>query len=43
MFEIIRNDRFIKTAKKFLKKHPDLKEKFKLAIQKLEKTHLSLH
>jgi mRNA-degrading endonuclease YafQ of YafQ-DinJ toxin-antitoxin module len=37
MFEIIRNDRFIKTAKKFLKKHPDLKEKFKLAIQKLEK------
>ena len=36
MFEIIRDDKFIKTAKKFLKKHPDLANKFKHAVQKLE-------
>jgi addiction module RelE/StbE family toxin len=36
MFEIIRDDRFIKTAKKFLKKHPDLVNKFKQIVQKLE-------
>jgi mRNA-degrading endonuclease YafQ of YafQ-DinJ toxin-antitoxin module len=36
MFEIIREDKFIKTAKKFLKKHPDLVNKFKQTVQKLE-------
>lgn len=36
MFEIVRDDKFIKTAKKFLKKHPDLANKFKHTVQKLE-------
>lgn len=36
MFEIIRDDKFIKTTKKFLKKHPNLVDKFKQTILKLE-------
>lgn len=36
MFEMIRDDKFIKSAKKFLKKHPNLVDKFKQVVQKLE-------
>jgi mRNA-degrading endonuclease YafQ of YafQ-DinJ toxin-antitoxin module len=36
MFKIVREDRFLKISKKFLKKHPDLVEKFKQTVQKLE-------
>ena len=36
MFEIIREDKFIKTAKKFLRKHPNLVHKFKQTVQKLQ-------
>ncbi len=36
MFEVIREDKFLKIAKKFLKKHPDLVQKFKQTVQKLE-------
>ena len=36
MYQIIRADSFIKKAKKFFKRHPDLKEKFKNIITKLQ-------
>ncbi len=36
MFEVIREDKFLKITKKFLKKHPDLVQKFKQTVQKLE-------
>jgi mRNA-degrading endonuclease YafQ of YafQ-DinJ toxin-antitoxin module len=36
MFKITRDDKFIKTTTKFLKKHPDLVNKFKQTVQKLE-------
>ena len=36
MFEIVREDRFLKISQKFLKKHPDLVAKFKQTVQKLE-------
>jgi addiction module RelE/StbE family toxin len=36
MYQINRADSFIKKAKKFFKKHPELKEKFKNIILKLQ-------
>ena len=36
MFKVAREDKFLKISRKFLKKHPNLVEKFKQAIQKLE-------
>ena len=35
MYEIIKDDKFIKRAKKFFKNHPQLKDKFELTIYKL--------
>ena len=36
MFEIIRDEKFLKKAKKFFKKHPEFINKFKDIILKLE-------
>ena len=35
MYEIFREDKFIKKASKFFKKHPNLKDKFKKVIYQL--------
>ncbi len=40
MYKINRKKTFIKTAKKFFKKHPHLQNKFQKIILELEKTHL---
>ena len=37
MFEILRDEKFIKKAKKFFKKHPEFSNKFKEIILKLER------
>jgi len=36
VYNILRRDSFVKKAKKFFKKHPQLKEKFKKVILNLE-------
>jgi len=35
MYDIITSDKFIKKSKKFLKRHPNLKDKFKNIINQL--------
>jgi addiction module RelE/StbE family toxin len=40
MFDIIREDKFVKKVRKFLKKHPDLSSKFKEIICRLENNPL---
>jgi hypothetical protein len=37
LFLVDRDDYFIKKSKKFFRKHPDLTDKFKLIILRLEK------
>lgn len=36
MYQVVRDERFVRVAKKFFKKHPELSDKFKEAICKLE-------
>ena len=47
MYTIVTPDQFLRQARKFFRKHPDLKERFSMIVQDLQedpfKAHLSLH